>query len=443
MRARAIATGCLAAAVAIGGAPTPAPASDALVGGLIGGVVGGMVSGAIQRDQAARQRAQTAPRATAPRSTVPSATREANREMQTALNYFSFPAGTPDGVVGRNTRNAISQYQGHMGYPVTGQLSLFERDFLITSYRRAMAGGPVTAQMVAANPQGVRGLLLQYRDELATGSMMAAAPVAPAVPMTPGFAVQPAPQAVAAPAPEPAPAASAPGLPNFLGDLPVQASLASHCNRVSLVTNSNGGFTTLAAMTDPDFVLEEQFCLARTYAIADGEEMAARVPGSSPAQIAQQCAGLGTAMRPQMASLAIGGPTEVIREVSGFVAASGMAPVQIVASGRICLSSGYRTDDMDVALGAALLLVTAGEQAYGELIGHHLAQGFGTSRRPDLARSWYEMGLAAVAAGAPAPFLPGQPERAELIRAAALGGGTPRPAPAAMPSFPVAPSKGD
>lgn len=441
MRVKAIATGCMITAVAAGGMPAQAPASDALVGGLIGGVVGGMVSGAIQRDQ---QRTRTVVR-TAPRSSVPSATREANREMQTALNYFSFPAGTPDGIVGRNTRNAVSQYQAYLGYPVTGQITQFERDFLVTSYRRAMAGGPMTAQMVATNPQGVRGLLLQYRDELARGATATAAPMAPGFVVAPAA---PAPQAAAAaPAAEepaaPAPAA-APGLPNFIGDLPVQASLASHCNRVSLVTNSNGGFTTLAAMSDPAFVLEEQFCLARTYAIADGEEMAARVPGSSPAQIAQQCEGLGTAMRPQMAGLTMGTPSEVMREVSGFIATSGMAPVQVAATGRICLSSGYRTDDMEVALGAALLLAAVGERAYGELIGHHLAQGFGTSKRPDLARDWYEIGVAAVAAGAPAPFLPGQPERVELIRAAALGGGAPaQVAPAAMPSFGVAPSKGD
>jgi hypothetical protein len=252
--------------------------------------------------------------------------------------------------------------------------------------------------------------------------------------------------AAPAPAADPAPAqqAAAPAVPNFLGTVPLQASLASHCNRVSLVTNSNGGFTTLAAMSDPEFVLEEQFCLARTYAIADGEEMAARVPGATPAQIAQQCAGLGAAMRPQLTGLAGAAPADVLREVSGFAASSGMAPVQLAATGRICLSSGYRTDDMEVALGAALLLVAVGERAYAELIGHHLGQGFGTSRRPDLARAWYEMGLAAVAAGAPAPFLPGQPERAELIRAAAIGGGVPAPAPAAaVPSFGVAPAKGN
>ena len=83
-----------------------------------------------------------------------SAARVENREIQTALNYFNFPAGTPDGVMGRNSRNAISQYQAHLGYPVTGQLSLYEKDFLVSSYHRAIAGGAVTHQQIAQNPDG-------------------------------------------------------------------------------------------------------------------------------------------------------------------------------------------------------------------------------------------------------------------------------------------------
>ena len=46
----------------------------------------------------------------------------------------------------------------------------------------------------------------------------------------------------------------------------------------------------------------------------------------------------------------------------------------------------------------------------------HLAQGFGTSMRVDVARVWYAEGIKAVDAGAPAVFAPGQPERGELLR---------------------------
>jgi hypothetical protein len=72
---------------------------------------------------------------------------------------------------------------------------------------------------------------------------------------------------------------------------------------VNLVTSTNGGFVTLASMTDPAVALGEQFCLARTYAISTGEELAAQVPGATPQQIASQCEGFAPAMQEQVAAL--------------------------------------------------------------------------------------------------------------------------------------------
>ena len=66
-------------------------------------------------------------------------------------------------------------------------------------------------------------------------------------------------------------------------------------------------------------------------------------------------------------------------DVSAFALSSGMAPAQLSGTAKICLSVGYRTDDMDVALASALLLTALGEAVYGELIGHHLALGFGAA----------------------------------------------------------------
>jgi hypothetical protein len=280
--------------------------------------------------------------------------------------------------------------------------------------------------------------------------------------MVPQTTIVVAPQQVPVPAPTPEPAqpqvtvtASAPmpmeetaeagaALPNFMGQS-ADASLASHCNRVSLLTSSNGGFVTEATMTDPSFALEEQFCLARTYAISEGEEMAAKVQGFTPQQIAEQCAAFAPSMREHVSALSLRPNTEVVENVSDFLLNSGMSPSQLSGTAKICLSVGYRTDNMDIALGSALVLVALGEGVYGELMGHHLAQGFGTSKRPDLALAWYEMGLDAVDGGGQAVFAPGQPQRQSLIRKAAfqLGGGeadaavTPDGA-AAIPTFALA-----
>ena len=203
--------------------------------------------------------------------------------------------------------------------------------------------------------------------------------------------------------------------------------------RSSLVTNSNGGFTTLASMSDPGFALEEQFCLARTYAITQGEEMASKVQGFTPQQIAMQCDSFAPAMRDHVAALSLKPQSEVMEEVGGFILQSGMAPAQMAGTAKICLSVGYRTDNMDVAVGSALILAVLGERVYAELLGHHLAQGFGTGKRPDLAMAWYDMGLDAIAGGSNAVFVPGHADRGDLIRAAAYAVGG-----RAMPAAPIA-----
>ena len=417
--------------------------------GLVGGLIGGLIGGAIINEAARNSNNRTT-------ATVSSAQREANREVQVALNHFGFNTGTPDGVLGQQSRRAISDYQIVLGYPPTGALTEFERSHLISSYHRAIAGGALTMQQAATNPMGMRGLLVMWRDEaMGISPQPGVINKAPTVPEI-NKAVSPEPTPAPAPAPIPvitaAPAPAAPGLPTFLGGAVVQASLASHCNRVSLVTSSNGGFVTAASMTDPQQALGEQFCLARTYAITQGEEAVARIVGISAADINSQCAAFGPAMAEHVAALSLRPRADVLAGVSNFALASGMAPVQLAATAKICLSVGYRTDNMDVAIGSALLLTALGDRVYSELIGHHLAMGFGATARPDLALDWYQSGLDALAAGSAAVFAPGQPERTDLIRKAAytLGGRSDllapvapapvAPAPTGLPTFAAAPA---
>ncbi len=430
-----------------------ADAGDFIAGAIIGGIVGA---------NAKKQRRTTTRRTyrkKSTRSSLPST--QEGKSIQASLNYFGFDAGTVDGQLGRKTRNAVSQYQAYLGYPVTGQLSAFEQNLLISSYNRAQAGGYAVQQQVAATPDGTRGLLKTYRAEMAGQSPAGngAAPtttivVAPQqVPQTGATMAATAPAAplsgmsslAAAVAPTPAPDAGTGGLPNFLG-AGTQASLASHCNTVSLITNTNGGFTTLASMTDPNVALNEQFCLARTYAIAKSEELVSQIQGFTPDQIAQQCAGFGPAMQDKVAALSLKPREAVVQDVSAFVLTTGMSPAQLQGTAKICLGVGYRTDNMDVAVGSALLLYALGEGVYGELMGHHLSQGFGPAKRVDMAQSWYQAGLAAADSGAAAVFVPGQPERTELIRAAASrsggvqGSALPTPQPAsgsALPTFSI------
>jgi peptidoglycan hydrolase-like protein with peptidoglycan-binding domain len=435
---RSILAGALASALAL--APAERAAADgaeAFIGGLLGGAIGSAVANQQQRRVVVQERRVVRQRA---QPQVNTYQREENRRVQTALNYFGFPAGVADGVLGGNSRSAIGQYQAFMAYPPTGVLTEYEKVFLLSSYDRAVVGGAHTAQVIAANGQGVRGLLIAYRQEQSGVPPVAVAPPVTVVPPAP-----PAPVEAAAPEPatpdataETVPAAA---LPSFVAGV-AGASIASYCNRVSLTTSSNGGFVTLAAMGDPQQALGEQFCVARTYAIEQGDSLAGTVQGFSMAEMQTQCEAFAPTMTGYQSRLASQSPEEVRAALQEFVVSTGAPPAQLSANARICLGVGYRSDNAELALASALVLVGLGEDAYGELLGHHLVNGFATPRRPDRGVGWLSDAASALEAGA-TPLVAGAADHAALLQQAALslGGGTPGPvlqeaaAPEAGPGF--------
>ena len=217
-----------------------------------------------------------------------------------------------------------------------------------------------------------------------------------------------------------------------------QTSLASYCNKVSVLTNSAGGYITVSTMTDPTMALNEQLCLTRSYAIARGEEMMKQVAGLTTDQVDAQCDAFGPALAPYVAALATGSAAEVAPQVQKFALSANMSIEQLQSTGAICLYSGYRRDKQDVALGSALLLVGAGQTPYAETIGHHMTQGFGTATDAEKAKGWYTMALDALDKGATPVFAPGQADRVDVLKAALNGGGTAPvtvPQPAALPTF--------
>ncbi|MCB4456394.1 peptidoglycan-binding domain-containing protein [Leisingera sp. McT4-56] len=511
--------------------------ADELGAAIAGAVIGGVIVNEVHKNKQRQRNAATTYR----RAPVYSAARAENRETQVALNYFGFNAGSPDGVLGRRSRAAITQYQIHMGYPATGHLTPYERNFLVSSYNRAQVGGPEVIRAMQG-PNGVRAVLHTWRDEAAgirsAGSSYAGGgygglppevshavdeiaassePTGEQLLQRTGFlqladlngdgrndyvldtsvsgssfwcgasncsvmvfastpqgyqrndflarGVTPASFAchqgncrmtdTGAEAPVQAAQQTRSTVTAFAGqenaslggitlfDEPEQsASLTSYCSKVSLLTSSNGGFTTVDSMNDPELALGEQFCLARTYAINAGEARATKVAGASQAQIDSQCDAFGPALKPYLAKLGISGSGEVMGDVQKFVLQSGMSLEQLSNTAGICLFSGYRRDDMDVALGAALILTGTGQRPYAELIGHHLALGFGAPNAVRKAQEWYSMAVIALESGAEPVFAPGQSGRAELIKAASreLAGGRVQPVQASggaasLPTF--------
>lgn len=420
MFARFFTSASVAAAIALMPAePAEADAAEFLGGALIGGVIG----------HALTQQGQRTTRTTrVVRPGIPAT--QQGRETQAALNYFGFNAGAVDGQVGPGTRAAIERYQRAMGYPVDGrEFSEYQFDYLMDAYFWAQNGGAAQSGM-SGQP-----LLFAYRDSREGRNLPTAASEEP-----PATTVIVNPQAE-----EPsAPVLAGTGVPNLFANSTPTASLGNTCNAVMLQTSSNGGATTLASMSDPGFTLSEQFCIARSYAMAQGEEMMQNIVGLTQAQISEQCGQFASMFSAQIDRASLAGQADVVPQVADVALGAGVPPADLAATARVCLSVGYAQDDMRMAVGATLVLAAVGEPAYGELMGHHLREGFGTTRRPDLAMGWYDSALAALEQGAQPAFMPGQPERAQLLRQATmtLQGGqpaTPAPVPASQDA-PAAPT---
>ncbi len=391
--------------VALSFASASPKSAQADAGDFIGGaVVGGVVGYAIGNNQQ-KKKASTTTRTSRPG--IPSTTQGA--QTQTALNYFGYNAGRVDGQIGRGTRSAIERYQASMGYPVNGyDFAPYQYDFLMQAYYWATSGGQSATQL-SGQP-----LLLAYRQQVHSGAALAAAPqpqtqLAPVVPVA-------TPQE-AEPETDTTETASA-ALPSLFAGGTTGPSLANRCSAVMLQTSTNGGYTTLANMSDPDFALSEQFCLARSYAMARGEDLMQDVQGLTPDQVAAQCESYGEMLAPQVVALSLSSKTDAETQMRKMALESGLSPEDLAATSKVCLAMGYRQDNMDSAVGSALMLVAMGEPAYGELIGHHLREGFGVQERRDLAMQWYDASLTALDAGSQAVFLPSQSDRPQLLRAA-------------------------
>ncbi|MFT3975275.1 MAG: peptidoglycan-binding domain-containing protein [Amaricoccus sp.] len=414
MSCRIALSGALASAMALASVANPASAGDAgaFIGGVAAGVLGTLaVQHAREPQRVVTQRTYIAP-------SVPSYHRESNRQVQSALNYFGFPAGVPDGVMGANSRAAIGQYQAFLSEPATGVLTDYQRVFLTSSYDRAISGGAATGQTIAAQGQGTRGLLIAYRQEQMG---IPAAPVAPQqiapqqiapVPVVPHPVVTEAATAgvteASATIPATAPPAvatassAAPGaMPSFIA-APAARSMSDSCDRTAVATSRNGGpqIYKVGAKLDPVQAVNEQFCLARTYAIDDGQSLAATAQTFTAAEIQTQCEAFAPSMASYVGKLVDETPEQATDALRKFASGTGIPPAQLGANARICLGVGYRTDNPDVALASALVLVGLGEAAYDELVAYHLINGFGVAARGSLGVDWLNAAGDALSNGA-------------------------------------------
>jgi peptidoglycan hydrolase-like protein with peptidoglycan-binding domain len=441
MKTKSIATAVLLASVALTPlspmtAPARADGKDVVAGLIIGGIIGSAITNENNKKKSAKS---TKAGTKSTKSSISAEQRAANKEVQVALNYFGYNVGTADGSIGPKTRGQIKEYQAFIGYPATGELSEHERTILVTGYHRAVAGGPVIAEAVAGSVYGLKAVLIAQRDEMAgaaPGGLLAGAPPAPVagsveaaaiaalpliVPEAPVVEdVAVAPEPAVTPVPEVAVAeVKDPALPSFMGAAGAKGSLAGACAEIGQTTAANGGMVTADGMQDAGFALGEQFCLVRGFAVADGDKLMGQIASFTPDEIAQQCAGFGPVLKEHVAALSLKPGAEVLQGVQDFVLASGMSPAQLAGTAKVCLGVGYAKDDMEVAIGSALMLTALGQTGYAEFLGHHLSQGFGAAERPDLAMDWYQLSLDAMEKGL-LVVAPGVEGRDAVIRKAAF-----------------------
>jgi peptidoglycan hydrolase-like protein with peptidoglycan-binding domain len=391
-----------------------------------GAVLGGMILGGIIVNEVNKNKQRKRTTSTRTSTRQSSATRAENRQVQTALNYFGYNVGTADGQLGRKSRAGISRYQADMGYHVDGYLDAFEKDFLLTSHQRALASVHVAPYNQILVSQGPAGVLRTFRNE----QLGIATPQQPQPQYTAQQPyVQPAPSPVPVTAPTTAPVmasvAQAPqaargssALPDFsFGKAALSAE--ERCTQVSMQTSANGGLTTASRVTDGNFALGEQFCLARTHAQTDAQRIEATIPNMNAAQVEQQCRGLAQVIAPHVEKLPATAPNLVMSEVSAVLTGSGQPMAQLVSGGKICLGVGYRIGDDAMALASALLLSSAGENGYSEMVSHHLREGFGVQASAGQAGPWMQIALSAADAGQ--GVLGQSPERVAVLRAAQGG----------------------
>lgn len=173
---RKVATATTAISLLVPGA---ASANDELVRGLLGLGAAIIINGAQQQQQQPRRYGNPG-RET--RASEERKLREARAEVQRRLNMLGFDAGTPDGVYGPQTRNAIARFQASIGNQANGVISKDEIAVLYETSDAVENGTASPPGFAAGAGSSSFPSLAGSRPTAANGSSFPQLPGAPAAP---------------------------------------------------------------------------------------------------------------------------------------------------------------------------------------------------------------------------------------------------------------------
>ena len=424
-----------------------ADAKDAIIGLGAGLAIGCIASGKCGNNNRGTKSVKRAPQPW-------SAERQQRAAVQSALNDFGYPVGSADGVYGRNTRTGMSNFQASMGFPPTGNLTPYEQQILLGAHHSYTSGMHNSTYPGLFQSEGMHGLLRATADPNYYGSRYGGGVtggvsgtggyggiqqpvhnnfghnnvggVGAQVPNAGGHGVSATQggnvQRVVTPQ-EPQIAIGGGGLVPLDPVVPVTVSMQDHCDIVKLATQTNGGHIQASNMVNPDQALSEQFCDARTHLMGRVQTILG-VARATEDELLGSCSQVEAAMKPAMASIGAKGAGAVTAEAAGISGSLGLSdPAAAAEYGEVCLGLGYRSNNSEMALAGAMMLVGAGRAPFAEMVGHHVRKGFGTPENPAAAREWYEGALSALANNQPPAVLPSQTiQRTAIIRAAVDAG---------------------
>lgn len=347
-------------ALAIGPAPEARADNDAVAGFIVGLGVGAIAGAAAQKQQQKKKTSTSSGKSKKSSSKRSSTAKRGDAQVQVALNYYNFEAGTPDGVFGPGTRAAIRRYQSYIGEPATGELTGAQTTALLSAYARDTAGA--TSNGLFAGNRTATGNA-QMSTLLASLGSQGTNDLAPATP-EPALATT---------------ATEAAALPTATG--PTQDDLCKA--PASAVAKGPGAVSPAETVVD-------SYCSAVGYAVQNSVTLSKAVQGFDPAVSGKQCADWLVANRAKLDAALAKAPEATVADLAALV--PGAAEPQKAAmrdSFSICHGIAQAAGNAPDARAFAALVASFGGVGYGELVAASDALGLGTAQSGAQANAWY------------------------------------------------------